>query len=61
MKIYWTEFNTIRKIKQWIGVNCQKSPENKKDFYNFYTGMVQCGECGKIMRPLKALFHFHIK
>ena len=61
MKIYWSEFNTIRKIKEWFNINCEKSPENKKDFYNFYTGFVMCGICKKNMRPLKSLFHWHSK
>lgn len=59
MKITWSEFDTIRKIKQWYGVNCGKTPDNKKDFYNFYTGMISCGICKKVMRPFCSLFHWH--
>jgi hypothetical protein len=65
MKITWTEYNTIRKIKNHLAetgyTDISKYPDNKKDFYNFVTGMLTCGTCNKTMRPLRALFHHHIR
>lgn len=60
MKITWTEYNTIRRIKNTFRYNFPNTPDNKKDFYNMVTGKVTCGRCNKTMRPFKALFHFHI-
>lgn len=59
MKITWNEYDTIRKIKRYSNSKFSEYPDNKKDFYNFITGEVSCGECHKKMRPFKALFHFH--
>ena len=62
MKITWSEYNTIRRIKNYLHKyhnSIPKYPDNKKDFYNIITGEIICGKCDKKMRPFKALFHFH--
>jgi hypothetical protein len=59
MKITWTEYKTIRKIKKYLGENWEETPKKREDFYNFVTGEVIC-RCGKKMRPLRALFHYHL-
>ncbi len=61
IKITWTEFDIVRRIKKWADINIQETPSNKKDFYNFYTGTVVCGMCRKELRPIRSLFHYHLK
>lgn len=60
-KVTWTEYQIIRRIKNTFGNKFSEYPDNKKDFYNSITGMVICGNCNKTMRPLQALFHWHVK
>ena len=58
MKVTFNEHKCIGKIKKYFG-DSYEVVNNKKDFYNIYTGMVICGDCKKEMRPLRALFHWH--
>lgn len=36
----------------------RESVSHQKDFYNSANGNFHCGKCGKIMSPIRSMFHF---
>jgi hypothetical protein len=48
-------FKSEKFAKEYYG---QAETKHDKDFFDWITGKVHCGKCGKIMSPFRALFHF---